>query len=237
MAVENHNIPKVGSTAGDTTKWAVSLSSQNSLITYNRSLAIQKITSWTRRIQNRLEFPMRMCFDLVPPANDSTTWVLRFMIQSKSDPSLLIPFRRIWNQQDREALSVIRKFSEFPEEFLLQSLGVAQSIFPPIRKSLQSANPSEVELSTDEVFKFLKNYSGILGETGFGILFPDWWGKAGRKLGVKIKATRASGSGKVGLNALVSYNLEIVVDGEPLSPEDLEKLSRLKAPLVQIGKK
>lgn len=237
FAAESHNIPSARSTAGDTMKWAVSLSSQNSLITYNRSLVIQKISSWTRRIQNRLEFPMRMCFDLVPPANDSKTWVLRFMIQSKSDPSLLIPFSRIWNRQDLEALSVIRKFSEFPEEFLLQSLGVAQSIFPPVRKSFQSANPSEVELSADEVFKFLKNYSGILGEAGFGILFPDWWGKAGRKLGVKVKATPASGPAKVGLNALISYNLEIVVDGEPISPEDLEKLSRLKAPLVQIGKK
>ncbi len=237
FAAESHNIPGEKSTAGDTAKWVVSLSSRNSLITYNRSLVIQKISSWTRRIQSRIEFPMRMCFDLVPPANDSSTWILRFMIQSKSDPSLLIPFSRIWNRQDLEALSIIRKFSEFPEEFLLQSLGVAQSIFPPVRKSLQSPNPSEVELTTDEVFKFLKNYSGILGESGFGILFPDWWGKAERKLGVKIKAAPASGTGKVGLNALISYNLEIVVDGEPISPEDLEKLSRLKAPLVQIGQK
>ncbi|MGC8515854.1 MAG: DEAD/DEAH box helicase [Thermoplasmata archaeon] len=233
----SHNVPSVGSTAGDTTKWAVSLSSQNSLITYNRSLVIQKISSWTRRIQNRLEFPLRMCFDLVSPVDNSNRWVLRFMIQSKSDPSLLIPFSRIWNRKDLEALSIIRKYSEFPEEFLLQSLGIAQSIFPAISKSLQSANPSEVGLSTEEVFKFLKNYSGILGDAGFGILFPDWWGKAGRKLGVKVKATPASGTGKVGLNALISYNLEIVVDGEPISPEELDKLSRLKAPLVQIGQK
>ncbi|EQD41987.1 SNF2-related protein, partial [mine drainage metagenome] len=215
----NGGIPAGMSSGGDALKWVKSLTSENSLVTYSKSLAMQKITSWARRIQNTLEFPLRTCFDLVPPEENGETWFLRFLLQSKKDPSLMMPYSGIWDRKDKEALSTITKFTEFPEEFLLQSLGVVQSIFPPVRKSLQIARPSGVNLTSDEVFDLLKNYSIIMKESGFGILFPDWWGKAGKKLGLKVKAKPAEGkgSGKLGMLALLDYELEIVLDGEPVS--------------------
>ena len=233
------NQPNVSQRSGDAIKWAVSLSSPNPLITYGRSLSMLKISSWSRMIQTRLEFPLGMSFDLLPPEDDHGMWHLRFLLQSKRDPSLIIPFSKVWNQKDRETKAVIAKYTEYPEEFLLQSLGVAQLIFPPIRKSLQSTNPSEVLLTSTEVYEFLKNYSNILRESGFSVLFPDWWGKTGKGIGLKIKAKPSSGKsmGILGKDALINYNLEIIYDGEPLSEKELEELVKLKTPLVRIGKK
>ncbi len=233
------SLPVKESSGSDILKWLTSLSSGKSLITYGRSLAMQKILSWTRRILSNLEFPMRTCFDLVPPATDDDEWALRFLLQSKTDPSLLVPFSSIWDRKDADAISVIRKFTDFPEEFLLHSLGVAQSIFPPINNSLQSARPAEVVLKAADVYDFLKSYSTILGESGFGVMFPEWWGKTKKGLGLKarIKPISGSGSGKFGLQTLIDYELEILVDGEVVSTKELERLSRLKIPLMQIGKK
>ncbi|MGC8609016.1 MAG: SNF2 helicase-associated domain-containing protein, partial [Thermoplasmata archaeon] len=224
---------------GDVLKWVASLSGKNSLITYGRSLAIQKISNWSRMIEFRLEFPLRMSFDLVPPENKSDLWELRFLVQSKSDPSLIIPFDNIWKNQDKDTVSMIKKFTDFPEEFLLQSLSVAQMIYPPIKKALQSAYPSEVQLDSDEVYNFLKNYSSVLGESGFSILFPEWWVKKDKNLGVKVKVQPVSGGGGpiLGLETLVNYSLDVVSDGKPISVKDLEKLSNLKANLVQIGRR
>ena len=233
------NKPSIPRDGGDILKWVDSLSSENSLITYGRSLAIQKISSWSKMIEDRLEFPLRMSFDLVPPENNTDPWTLRFLVQSKNDPSLIIPFDRIWKHSDKDAMSVIRKFTDFPEEFLLQSLGVAQMIFPPIKRALQSAYPSEVQLNSEDVYNFLKNYSTVLGESGFSILFPEWWTKKNRNLGLKINARPVSGSknAKLGVEALVNYSLDIVSDGETISAEELERLSNLKSHLVHIGKK
>ncbi len=231
--------PPLPSGAGDILKWAISLSRGNSLTTYSRSLAIQKIASWSRMIQTRLESPLRMSFDLVPPEDQNDPWKLRFLLQSKTDPSIVIPFSSIWNRADKNVLSIINRFTEYPEEFLLQSLGVAQMIFPPIRKSLQTARPSEVLLSSEEVYRFLKEYSILLGDSGFSIMFPEWWGKAEKTPMLKVTVSpHENETGKLlGMQALVDYEFSVVVDGKPVSMKEVEKLAKLKSNLVQIGKK
>ena len=225
--------------ASDVMLWALSLSGENSTFSYNRSLSIQKISGWARRIQSTSEFPMRLAFNLLPPADDDEEWVLKFMLQSKNDPSLIVPVEEVWKDHRSAANAMIRKFTEYPEEFLLQAIGTAQAVYPPIRKSLMAPAPSQLTLHSEEVYDLLNNYSVSLSSAGFGVLFPDWWGRNKVRLGLKVTAKPSPnvGMGKVGLQALVSYNLEIVLDGEVISKSDLDKLSRLKSPLVQIGKK
>ena len=225
--------------ASDVMLWALSLSRENSTFSYNRSLSIQKISGWARRIQSASEFPMRLAFNLIPPDNDDVEWVLKFMLQSKSDPSLILPVEDVWKGHRTEASTIIRKFTEYPEEFLLQAIGTAQAVYPLIRKSLMVPAPSQLTLHPEEVYDLLNNYSVPLSSAGFGVLFPDWWGKNRGRLGLKVTAKPSPnvGTGKVGLQALVSYDLEIVLDGEIISESELDKLSRLKSPLVQIGKK
>ncbi len=232
--INTYTIPAQG---GDALKWVSSLSSGSSLVTFSRSLAIQKISSWSRAIQSRIDFPLQMAFDLIPPDGDDDTWKLRFMVQSKNDPSLIIPFERIWGRNDVDAMAFIKKYTEFPEEFLLQSLGMAQLIFPPIKKALQSANPAELPLTSDEVYQFLKDYGAVLGESGFSVLFPEWWGKKSGKPALKIKASPGSQTKKLGLETLVKYDLEIVMDGEPIGVGELERLAAIKSRFVHIGKK
>ena len=233
------NEPAISSHVGDALKWATSLSLNNSLITFGRSLAIKKISNWSRMIQNKIEFPLRMTFDLIPPEAEKDPWRLRFMLQSKSDPSLIIPFERIWGRHDEQAVALVKKYIDFPEEFLLQSLGIAQMIFAPIRKALQSANPSEVSLTSDEVYAFLRDYSKVLEESGYSILFPEWWGTKSGNLGLKISVAPTSGNTRkiLGLETLVDYDLDIVLNGETIDLKELERLAALKSRLVHVGKK
>ena len=131
--------------ASDVMLWALSLSRENSTFSYNKSLSIQKISGWARRIQSTSEFPMRLAFNLLPPADDDEEWVLKFMLQSKNDPSLIVPVEEVWKDHRSAANAMIRKFTEYPEEFLLQAIGTAQAVYPPIRKSLMAPAPYHSE--------------------------------------------------------------------------------------------
>ncbi|AGO60021.1 DEAD/DEAH box helicase [Ferroplasma acidarmanus] len=232
----NPGKPVKGS-VGDAAKWVNSLSLDNPFVTYGRSLAMQKLVSWSEKIKSTLNFPFRTCMDLIPPENNGQ-WFLKFFLQSKKDPSLMVPYGKIWDRKDSETISLINKYTAFPEEFLLRSIGIAQSIFSPIGKNITS-KPDGVYLSDEEVFDLLKTYSSSMEEAGFGILFPEWWGKKENKLGIKIKvkAGDINNSVKLGINALLDYSLDIVLNGEPVSKSDLEKLAIMKSHLVQIGKK
>ncbi len=222
---------------GDAGKWANSLSLDNPFVTYGRSLAMQKLVSWSGKIQSTLNFPFRTCMDLIPPENNGQ-WFLKFFLQSKKDPSLMVPYSSIWDRKDAETVSLINRYTEFPEVFLLRSIGIAQSIFPPIGQNITS-KPDGVYLSDEEVFDLLKKYSTTMEESGFGILFPEWWGKKENKLGIKIKvkAGDINNSVKLGINTLLDYSLDIVLNGETVSEDDLEKLATMKSHLVQIGKR
>ena len=229
--------PMSQNSVGDIYRWILSLATDNSLVSYGKSLTIRKIMEWSRRIHQRLDSPLRMGFRLTPPDDERGQWKLEFLIQSKADPTLVVPLSDVWNGNN-PALSFIRKITEFPEEFILQSLGVAQSIYPEIGRGLQYAKPWGINLSTDQVYEFLKKYASVLNGSDFGLVLPDWW-HAKRRIAARIRASPAKSSGSAGLSAssLINYELEITVDGEPISEKDLRRLASLKIPLVRIGER
>jgi SNF2 family DNA or RNA helicase len=229
--------PMSENNVGDIYRWALSLATDNSLVSYGKSVAIRRIMEWSRRIHQRLDSPLRMGFRLTAPDNEQGQWKLEFLIQSKADPTLVVPLSDVWNRNN-PALSFIRKITEFPEEFILQSLGVAQSIYPEISRGLQYAKPWGIDLSTEQVYEFLKKYATVLNGSDFGLVLPDWW-HAKKRIASRIRASPANSSGtaRLGASSLINYELEIMVDGEPISEKELRRLASLKVPLVRIGER
>jgi len=221
--------------------WLEGLSSSNGKIkgtTHQIKTLESCIDTWTGSIRTEgKEPPFKTCFRLEEPDKDGKDkWHISFHLQASDDQSLLIPAGSIW---DSGSTKYLKCRFEHPQERLLEDLAKASKLFYPIEKSLKSAKPSGCYIDTPIAHEFLKEGAWLLEECGYGIFIPSWWNRRGTpEIGVSLtaKSPRPESSGKAlfGLNSIIDFDWEIAVGNELLSREELEKLSKLKAPLVRV---
>jgi SNF2 family DNA or RNA helicase len=179
--------------------------------------------------------PLRVCFRLAEPAasaepDERDVWRVEFALQGTDDPSLYVPARTVWAG---EAASI-----PDAEETLLAGLGRALRVFPDLTQALDTAVPAELRLDIAGAFRFLRRAAPLLSAAGFGVLLPQWAGKA--RLGMKLTTrTQESDPGAMtasgfGLGSLVDFQWDLAVGDEAITEEELAELARLKAPLVRL---
>jgi hypothetical protein len=148
--------------------------------------------AWAAQGQVAGDNVFRVAFRLEPPALDDAPWALRYLLQAKDDPSLLVPAAEIWREKGTMLRYLDRRFAQ-PQERLLRALGFAARLFPPIEASLRAKAPEHADLNAEQSFAFLKEAAPLLDQSGFGVLLPSWWGSSGR-LRAKAKAAACSTS-------------------------------------------
>ncbi len=207
--------------------------------------------------------PVRTTFRLVPPADESGVdlgddighdtasdpgsekpekaeadrWLIEFLLQSREDPSLLVPAERVWWSRGR--IAVLRDLVEHPRERLLTDLGHASRLFPAVEHALDTAQPLGVETDTAGAYSFLAEAAPLLQQAGFGVLVPPWWRSRATRLGLRVHARPTPtagpvGNGKLGLEGLVDYRYEVALGDDALSESELRRLAELKVPLVRV---
>jgi SNF2 family DNA or RNA helicase len=168
-------------------------------------------------------------------------WQLHYLLQARDDASLLVPASEVWKAKGSVLPALDRHF-ERPQERLLTGLGYAARFFKPIQRSLQRRSPTNVMLTTDEAYTFLRQCAPQLQRAGFGLLVPPWWNKPGTRLGMRLKLGRSSkltgqtavSTGHMNLDNLVRYRWQLALGDTELSREEFDALVALKSPLVQI---
>ena len=224
-------------------RWIGALSSTNPTIKASDEEIfpiLEEIRVWLSQVKPADSgAPFRTCFKLDPPVDDKEKgWRMSFWLQAKDDRSLLVPAEKVWRSRSRVVTFLKRRF-ENPQERLLADLGRASRLFPSIEESLQTPRPVELKMKTEKAYTFLRQSAPLLEDSGFGLLLPSWWHKRRNKIGIKLKLTlpkssTGTSSGLLGLNGIVAYDWEVAIGEETLSPEEFEKLSSLKVPLVKV---
>jgi superfamily II DNA or RNA helicase len=184
---------------------------------------------------------LRACFQLELPAADRQPFVLRFLLQSPEDPSLLVPAAEVWQAAGRSLEKLGRAFRD-PQESLLEALGRAARLFAPVEGALSSATPQSIELDPGVAWSFLSEGAALLAEAGFGVIVPGELTAAGQRrlrlrarVGGKQKTAGAvSGAAGLGLEELLAVDWQAVIGDQALSARELEALAKQKAPLVQF---
>ncbi len=223
-------------------QWLRALSSEDATLTASpaalKSFA-DSMHSWLDQLRPvESNAPFRTCFRLTAPENEEAgQWQLSFHLQANDDRSLLVPAEIIWKERSGTLTFLKRKF-ENPQERLLTDLGKASRLFPALEQSLQTARPSELLLSTEEVYSFLRESAPLLEQSGFGVLVPAWWQKPAARLGVKLKlkarANAQISTGLMGLESVIDYDWTAAIGDTTLTAKEFERLVRLKRPLVQV---
>ncbi len=213
------------------------------------SAAVQEIanalSTWSAPLTSPAGQGSRVCFRLDPPGREEDTqaramfevpdgkWWLRIFLQDRSDPSLLIPARVLFDSPDGFVERAGRRIVSHQEQ-LLADLARASRLYPPLGRILNSPRPEACSLTIAEAYTFLREAGPVLSEGGYGVLAPPWWTRP-KPLGARIKVfPEIEGSSLFGLNSLVRFEFEVAMGGTPLSREELESLAALKVPLVRL---
>jgi SNF2 family DNA or RNA helicase len=197
------------------------------------------VREWRRPVAASTDAPFRLCFRLEePPLGEDGprgAWSVRYLLQSRRDPSLLIPAAKAWRGRGAEKL--LR--DPALRENLLASLGQAAGVCPPVEESLRDPAPAEYDTDAHGAHLFLTESAAALEQAGFGVLLPSWWTGKGTRLRLGVRAQvrspklKESGAG-VGLEELVHVDWQIALGDETLTLAELQALARMKEPLVRV---
>ncbi|HWG44443.1 MAG TPA: DEAD/DEAH box helicase [Gemmataceae bacterium] len=230
-------------------EWLHALRSPDGVLTAapnaQRQLA-EQVRTWQRPVLVSTAAPFRLCFRLEEPAasdeedNGVTApneWQVRYLLQARDDPSLLIPVADAWTPKGRVA-AVFKKSTFDSREYLLTTLGQAAAICPPVEASLKTAAPGGYDADAAGAHTFLTETAWLLEQAGFGVLLPAWWTRKGTRQRLTVRANvktpkMTSGSG-LSLDAIIHFDWLAALGDQPLSLRELEMLAQLKTPLVRL---
>ncbi len=184
---------------------------------------------------------LRACFRLELPNADRAPFVVRFLLQSPDDPSLIVPASDVWKTNGRSLQKLGRAFRD-PQESLLEALGRACRLFPPIGSALEAAQPEAVELDAPTAWAFLAEGAAALAEAGFGVIVPGELTAAGqRRLRLRMRVGNPSevagavrGTATLGMEQLLAVDWEAAVGDDALTLGELTALAKQKASLVRF---
>jgi SNF2 family DNA or RNA helicase len=204
-----------------------------------------QLQEWLAQLQTEAG-AFRLCFRLEAPEEaavrrEARAWTLRYLLQAVPDLSLLVPAEQVWRARGKTLRHLDHRFDQ-PQERMLAGLGKASRLCAPIETSLHAARPEAAALTTDEAYIFLRETALLLEESGFGVLAPQWWGRRGaaNRLGARLKLrptqkqAPAGGIGGLSFERIVTVDWDLALGDETLTLKELERLARLKIPLVQI---
>jgi superfamily II DNA or RNA helicase len=167
----------------------------------------------------------RLCLQLEEPAwaAPSLPWTLRFGFQGTNDPSLFD-----WGM-DRAILDRVT---------YLQILHEAALKFPVLAGWFREGRPTSVSLGFEDVVRFLEADAPGLERAGFGVRLPAWWrghdAQARVRVAPRVRAAEGAGPTKFSLESVVRVDWEVALGEEVMTPEEIEAVARLKAPLIPL---
>ncbi len=211
----------------------------------------REVEEWRRPATRATASAFRLCFRLDEPGPGETPtgkqsrsipgspedWAVHYLLQAADDPSLVVPAEYAWTAKGRKA-SVLERKNFNAREYLLSALGQASGICPNIEASLKGSAPEGYRLDAKGAYDFLTQRAWALEQAGFGVLLPAWWTRRGTKLKLTargvVKSPGMRAKAGLSLDAVVQFDWEVALGGEPLTLKELQELARLKAPLVRV---
>ncbi|MFD2612176.1 DEAD/DEAH box helicase [Paenibacillus gansuensis] len=200
----------------------------------------------------RLEEPAATGGEADGPA-ETGQWRLSFHLRVKDDPRLLVPAAAVWRETADTLVWRGFRFKQ-PQERLLEALGAAARVFPPLSRCFAEHAPTACMLTLEEAYRFLQEAAPQLQRLGQAVLVPAWWRRRPR-VGLQLRlapgeaharptgdgsaadraAARSAAPGLLGFASLVDYRYELAVGDTPLSLEQLTRLAESQLPLARIG--
>ena len=188
------------------------------------------LAAWLARCHSSWHVLGRVCFHLVENKSDPARPFAFMATFADRPPGQLrmvhLPLARALkaSQQsgDREALLNLLVPVQHAAERSVWVKGILESgeLFHPLA------------LSPMEAYSFLRDVPEFEA-SGVAVRLPDWWKRRGSRPRVQVSVGAKAPSG-LGLKALLDFRMSVGLDGEDLTPEEVETLLNTDQPLVAL---
>lgn len=187
------------------------------------------------------EGELKLVLRLEPPLGEhETLWGITFWADSAQEAGLRLPARTIWAHPDRDLDRGKVRYVSAAEQ-LLMALGQASELAPELEIALLQPRPEGIKLEQQSFFEFLTHAVPRLQKAGVTVLMPSRWSRAGRrKAGLRLQMLnrgneRAPGApNALGMEQLVAFKAEPMLDGKPVTAEELAALAEASVPYVMF---
>jgi len=234
--------------------WMAALVSADATVQWKNNGDLQgfahELNRWRRPVDVVAQSPFNFAFRLTAPddaagedavengaAGIADAWRVDYLLQPKSDPSLMLPLAELWQAGGRAAAH-LKEFGSDATEFLLTALGQAAGLCPAIAASLKSRNPDGFSCDAAGACHFLQEQAQALRAAGFVVLLPSWWVGRGvvqhLQITARAKTPAMQGGGGLTLDSMIQFDVAASLGGETFDLAELRRLALLKAPLVQV---
>ncbi|WP_390586128.1 DEAD/DEAH box helicase [Paenibacillus illinoisensis] len=187
------------------------------------------------------EGELKLVLRLEPPLGEhETLWGITFWVDSAQEAGLRLPARTIWAHPDRDLDRGKVRYVSAAEQ-LLMALGQASELAPELEIALLQPRPEGIKLEQQSFFEFLTHAVPRLQKAGITVLMPSRWSRAGRRrAGLRLQmlnrgTERAPGApNALGMEQLVAFKAEPMLDGKPVTAEELAALAEASVPYVMF---
>ena len=191
----------------------------------------------TPPVEGKLELVLR----LEPPLGETdSTWGISFWVNSDQESGFRLPARSIWAHPERD-LDRGKVYYPSVAEQLLMAIGEASELAPELETALLYARPEGIHLQQQSFFEFLTHAVPKLQKAGVTVLMPSRWSRAGkRRAGLRLQMVNGAPDRQpgavsaLGMEQLVAFTAEPMLDGKPITAEELAELAESTVPYVMF---
>ncbi len=163
-----------------------------------------------------------------------TLWRLAVHISPDEDQSILLPSE--WVCFSESAPPAAAASLPFDSKGKLEhAIARAAEHVPLLHRLQDSATPTDLLVSHDEMAELLTTPGEILERAGLRVRLSDSLSQSGR---IKLKGTMVTGGdsqvGLLGLGSLIEFDWKIALGDDEIDPREFEKMVNMRLPVVKI---
>ncbi len=190
----------------------------------------------------RLEPPQEQGGYSDTTASGLPEWRMSFWAGDESDTAVLLPAALLWRHEEDDLMVRGRTYEQVQRSMLSQ-LGQAAECSSIVRYWIDHAHPVGGTLEAADVYTFLKNDVPRLRKAGIIVQIPSRWTREGkRRTGLKLKVKTSQlhekrsphESARLGMEQMVSFEPEAVLDGRTLSSAELAEIVKNGVPIIPL---
>jgi hypothetical protein len=188
-------------------------------------------------------------------------WKLRLLLEPEggSGEGETVDAAELWADAARAVL--MGRSVKNRQVRLLGELARAAELYPLLGPLLGQPGPTSLELATADAYAFLRQWSPMLREHGFGVQLPAWAERPDSELGLRLQVrpfeelTDGLGaedelappgrsgqispaieltSGHFGLDALLQFDWQVAVGSQRLSATEFRQIAARNVPLLKL---
>lgn len=166
-------------------------------------------------------------------------WHVSFWAEIQDDYGTWLPSSFIWGRKEHD-LEVRGRHYEAVQEQLLMALGDAALVSDDIRNALHCQAPVGMELTPEQLFVFVRESVPLLTAAGVSVQLPSRWSRERRRVGLSLKMVQPDTENRegipvsLGMEHLVSFEVEAALGGITLTLEEMARLAESDVPYAEF---